>query len=106
MDRKSKTQVWRKRMEDYESSGQSVRDWISSNSDEITIYQFHYWRNKFKAEKSEGFQNQQNGWTSFDVQGFPSAPKVEVRINDISVFIPEDVSDNHMLRLLKVLKHV
>lgn len=106
MDRKAKHQVWRKRMEDYESSGQSVQEWISSCQDEITIYQFHYWRKKLKGEKNEVCQNEQNGWTSLDVQGFTTAPTIEVRINDVSVYIPEDVNDTHMIRLLRVLRHV
>lgn len=106
MDRKTKYQVWKKRMEDYEVSGQSILDWVSSYKDDITVHQFYYWRKKFNSENKGMDQNSQNGWTSFDFQADPTTSNIEVRINDMSVYIPENANDDHIHRVFRVLRDV
>ena len=44
MDREEKYRLWKKRMEDFDTSGQTIHEWVSSSQEEITVYQFHYWR--------------------------------------------------------------
>ncbi|WP_335870942.1 IS66 family insertion sequence element accessory protein TnpA [Bacillus sp. 2205SS5-2] len=70
MDRKTKYQVWKKRMEDYEINGQSILDWVSSYRGGLTIHQFYYWRKKFESENKRIDQNTKNSWTSFEVETF------------------------------------
>nr|WP_179886306.1 hypothetical protein [Bacillus sp. es.036] len=36
-------------MEDFDASGQPIQEWVSTQEG-ISVYQFHYWRKKFKEE--------------------------------------------------------
>lgn len=44
MNRKEKYHLWKNRMEDFESSGDTIHEWVAKQ-EEITEYQFYYWRN-------------------------------------------------------------
>ncbi|MCR6098290.1 hypothetical protein HXA31_17210 [Salipaludibacillus agaradhaerens] len=46
-----KFERWKSRMADYEASGETIAQWCSKQEG-ITVYQFHYWRKKFKNERN------------------------------------------------------
>jgi len=105
MDRTEKNRLWKKRMEDFEASGQTIHEWVASQED-ITVYQFHYWRKKFKlAESSQPSSSIETGWTSLEVPVIASSATIEVRLNDLSIHIPENVSEDHLHRVLSVLRN-
>jgi HSP20 family molecular chaperone IbpA len=104
MKRKHKHNLWKKRMEAYEASGETIQEWVSKH-DDITEYQFHYWRKKIKAEVNSDLCDEVNHtWTSFDVPTFTTT-SIEVRLDDLSVYIPENVSEEHLSRVLRVLRN-
>ena len=105
MNHKEKYHLWKNRMEDFEASGDTIHEWVAKQ-EEITEYQFHYWRKKFKSETNSQSNNQINsGWTSLDVPTFTSNTAIELRLDDLSVYIPEDVSEEHLCRVLRVLRN-
>ncbi len=85
MDREEKYHLWKKRMGDFETSGQTIHEWVSSSQEEITVYQFHYWRRKFKEENTQTSTNMESGWTTVDVPVLISASTIKVRLHDVSV---------------------
>lgn len=104
MDRREKNRLWKKRMEDFEASGQTIHDWVASQED-ITVYQFHYWRKKFKLVESSQPSSIETGWTSLEVSVTASSTTIEVRLHDLSIHIPENVSEDHLHRVLSVLRN-
>ncbi|MCM3491788.1 hypothetical protein B4N84_00080 [Flavobacterium sp. IR1] len=105
MNRKEKSDLWKSRMEDFEASGETIPEWVAKQED-ITEYQFHYWRKKFKTETKSYSGNLENsGWTTLDVPTFTTRAAIEMRVDDVSLFVPEDVSEEHLCRVLRVLRN-
>lgn len=105
MNRKEKYDLWKRRMDDFEASGETITEWVAKQED-ITEYQFHYWRKKFKTKTTSYSDNLENsGWTSLYVPTISNSAAIEMRIDDISIFVPEDVSEEHLCRVLRVLRN-
>ncbi|WP_238458087.1 IS66 family insertion sequence element accessory protein TnpA [Alkalihalobacterium alkalinitrilicum] len=105
INRKEKYDLWKRRMEDFETSGETIPEWVAKQED-ITEYQFHYWRKKLKTEtKSYSNTLENSGWTSLDVPAFTTRAAIEMRGEDVSIFVPEDVSEEHLYRVLRVLRN-
>ncbi|MCE7793812.1 hypothetical protein K8O68_15425 [Salipaludibacillus sp. CUR1] len=92
---------WKKRMEDFKASGQTVKQWLSTQEG-ITIHQFHYWRRKLK-NKNEIYPAKK-GWTSFEVPALPSSTTIEMKLDEVTLYIPENVSEDHLHRVIRVLR--
>nr|WP_235715791.1 hypothetical protein [Halalkalibacter hemicellulosilyticus] len=94
-------------MEDFEASGQTIPEWVSSQEG-ITEYQFHYWRKKLKAETDPSPNPPQvdcHGWTTLEVSSMSTNPAIELKMDDLSLMIPEDVSEHHLSLVLRVLRN-
>jgi hypothetical protein len=107
MNRKEKYELWKSRMEDFEASGQTIPEWVSTQEG-ITEYQFHYWRKKLKAEMNPSSGSPQvdsHRWTTLEVPSMSTNPAIELRMDDISLMIPEDVSEQHLYRVLRALRN-
>ena len=105
MNRKEKFDLWKRRMDDFEASGETIPKWVAKQEG-ITEYQFHYWRKKFKTETAPYSNNLENsGWTSLHVPIFSNGAAIEMRIDDVSIFVPEDVTEEHLCRVLRVLRN-
>lgn len=104
MTREEKYERWKLRMAEYEASGETIEQW-TSKQEGITSYQFHYWRNKFKNEgkqKTTFMDNPQ--WTSIDVPEVLTSTSIELTFNEFTMYIPESVSEEHVARVIRVLR--
>ena len=104
MKREEKYDLWKSRMADYEASGETIEQW-ASKQEGITVYQFHYWRNKFKNDRelqTPGLNQPQ--WTSLEVPEIFTSTSIEVKFDDFTMYIPESVSEDHVARVIRVLR--
>ncbi|MFA9459198.1 hypothetical protein ACERJO_21025, partial [Halalkalibacter sp. AB-rgal2] len=88
-------------------SGQTIPEWVSTQEG-VTQHQFHYWRRKLKAEMNRSADSSQfdhHGWTTLEVSSMSTNPAIELKMDDLSLMIPEDVSEQHLYRVLKVLRN-
>ncbi|SDZ68994.1 hypothetical protein SAMN05421736_1451 [Evansella caseinilytica] len=101
MAKEDKYHQWKKRMEDFQSSGQTAQQWVSGQEG-ITIHQFHYWRRKLKNDNE--IYPAQKGWTAFEVSTLPSSTTIEMKLDEVTLYIPENVSEDHLHRVIRVLR--
>jgi hypothetical protein len=110
MNRKEKYECWKRRMEDFEASGQTIPEWVSTQEG-ITEYQFHYWRKRLKKERiqpPQAFgvsQAASPSWATFEIPAMNMSPAIELRMEEMTLVIPEDVSEQHLYRVLRVLRN-
>lgn len=123
-----KLQEWMERFQNQADSGLTVRDWCLQNN--ISIHTYNYWKHKLKEEYVQStlpdivplatsrlpavHQNSTVPTQSLNACNYSSYKSLEssdsldtIRIacGDVQLSVGSSVSDEHLLRILKVVRY-
>ena len=114
-----KLEQWAERFRQQASSGLTVKEWCAENN--FTIHTYNYWKHLIKQEYLDSVLSENheivplsmNCPLPVNVQTVPASTlhlrdsrnAISITIDDIVIHAGSAVSDEHLLRILKAVRH-
>jgi hypothetical protein len=92
-------ETWRKRLEGFDQSGMSARDWCDKNN--ITLDRFYFWRRRFRTVPQQSAP-QPDGWAVIEVAPTPVA--IDVRVGAAVIQVPPGFDPDHLRAVVRALE--
>ena len=91
----SKNQQWKTRIEAWNASGESARQWCKERS--ISPSTFKYWQNKISSEKL-------NPQAFFEIPQEQESSKIEIRYRGFEIHVDKAFDESTLSRCLSVIR--
>jgi hypothetical protein len=92
-------ETWRKRLEGFEQSGMSARDWCAQAG--VTLDRFYFWRRRLRAA-SEQPAPQSNGWATLKLANSNAA--ICVRVGSATIDVQPGFDPAHLRAIVRTLE--
>jgi hypothetical protein len=92
-------ETWRKRLEGFEPSGMSARDWCEQAG--ITLDRFYFWRRRLRTAGQQPAPPS-NGWATLKLAN-PN-PAIAVRVGAATIDVPVGFDPVHLRAIVQALE--
>ena len=97
-------ETWRQRLEGFDGSGMSARDWCEANG--ITIDRFYFWRRRLRAAAPQSARQQTAGAVLQVAEPMPATPcAIAVRVGCATIDVTPGFDHDHLRAVVRALSN-